>query len=266
MPGKDYSFAKYVYQGAGTHYVTICGKGDTYVGEMTTSFQIKGTKASSLKVGSVVYTGKTIKPIITDRYGTQLREGTDYRINALTGTESVGTAKINITGINAYYGTAAKSFKVTARPMDSADISASFVREGTTQPYEKNGAKPKLIVKQGEKVLEQGVDYTLSYKNNVNAATWNAAKAPSVTIKLKGQYQGSVTLYYTIKPLDINNIDIYNTPKVSPAYEQTVNYSKKLNIPAPVLTYGKKKLAVNKDFVCDLYQARRRPDTFTDRL
>lgn len=99
--------------------------------------------------------------------------------------------------------------------------------------------------------MKEKTDYTLSYKNNVNAAAWNSPKAPSVTINLKGQYQGSVTLYYTIKPLDINDIDIYNTPKVSPAYEQTVNYSKKLNIPAPVLTYGKKKLAVKKDFVCD---------------
>ncbi len=203
VPGKDYSFAKYVYQGAGTHYVTICGKGDTYVGEMTTSFQIKGTKASSLKVGSVVYTGKTIKPIITDRYGTQLREGTDYRINALTGTESVGTAKINITGINAYYGTAAKSFKVTARPMDSADISASFVHEGTTQPYEKNGAKPKLIVKQGEKVLEQGVDYTLSYKNNKKPG-----ETAIVTITGKKNFKGKRELQFEVGMGDLANTTV----------------------------------------------------------
>lgn len=134
----------------------------------------------------------------------------------------------------------------------SGDIRvAGFVKESDELVYNGQKITQSFRVYHKDTLLKEKTDYTLTYKNNVNAATWNAAKAPSVTIKLKGQYQGSVTLYYTIKPLDINNIDIYNTPKVSPAYEQTVNYSKKLNIPAPVLTYGKKKLAVNKDFVCD---------------
>lgn len=127
-----------------------------------------------------------------------------------------------------------------------------------------NGQKitQHLRVYHKDKLLTEKTDYTLSYKNNVNAATYNAAKAPSVTIKLKGQYQGSVTLYYTIKPLDINNIDRYSPDttipdendrpvRKSPGYEQAVNYKKKLSIPAPALTFGKKKLTANKDFVCD---------------
>ena len=115
-----------------------------------------------------------------------------------------------------------------------------------------NGQKitQNLRVYHGETLLKEKTDYTLSYKNNINAAEWNTAKAPSVTITLKGQYSGSVTLYYTIKPLDINKIDIYSAESKSPGYEQAVNYSKKLNIPNPVLSFGKKKLAVNKDFVC----------------
>lgn len=128
---------------------------------------------------------------------------------------------------------------------------AGFVKESDDLVYSGQKITQSFRVYHKNTLLKEKTDYTLTYKNNVNAAAWNSAKAPSVTIKLKGQYQGSVTLYYTIRPLDINEIDIYNTPKVSPAYEQTVNYSKKLNIPAPVLTYGKKKLAIKKDFVCD---------------
>lgn len=128
---------------------------------------------------------------------------------------------------------------------------AGFERESDALVYNGQKITQNFRVYHKNTLLKEKTDYTLSYKNNVNAAAWNSAKAPSVTINLKGQYQGSVTLYYTIKPLDINDIDIYNTPKVSPGYEQTVNYSKKLNIPAPVLTYGKKKLAVKKDFTCD---------------
>ncbi len=134
----------------------------------------------------------------------------------------------------------------------SGDIRvAGFVKESEDLVYNGQKITQNFRVYHKDTLLKEKTDYTLSYKNNVNAAAWNSPKAPSVTINLKGQYQGSVTLYYTIKPLDINDIDIYNTPKVSPAYEQTVNYSKKLNIPAPVLTYGKKKLTVKKDFVCD---------------
>lgn len=128
---------------------------------------------------------------------------------------------------------------------------AGFVKESDDLVYNGQKITQDLRVYHNNTLLKEKTDYTLSYKNNVNAAAWNSSKAPNVTIKLKGQYQGSVTLYYTIKPLDINEIDIYNTPKVSPAYEQAVNYSKKLKIPTPVLTFGKKKLTVKKDFICD---------------
>lgn len=134
----------------------------------------------------------------------------------------------------------------------SGDIRvAGFQKESAELVYNGQKIMQNFRVYHKNTLLKEKTDYTLSYKNNVNAAAWNTAKAPSVTINLKGQYQGSVTLYYTINPLDINDIDIYNTPKVSPGYEQTINYSKKLNIPAPVLAYGKKKLAVKKDFTCD---------------
>lgn len=141
----------------------------------------------------------------------------------------------------------------------SGDIRvAGFEKESDDLVYNGQKITQNLRVYHKNTLLKEKTDYTLSYKNNVNAAAWNSAKAPSVTINLKGQYQGRVTLYYTIKPLDINYIDIYSVPDESgnavqktPGYEQTVNYAKVLNIPAPVLTFGKKKLAVKKDFVCD---------------
>ena len=110
--------------------------------------------------------------------------------------------------------------------------------------------------------LQEKTDYALTYKNNVNAAAWNSVKAPSVTVNLKGQYSGSVTLYYTIKPANIKDTDIYNTNKdsadgsdvgvgQSSGYVQAVTKSKTLKIPSPELMFGKTKLKANKDFVCD---------------
>lgn len=134
----------------------------------------------------------------------------------------------------------------------SGDIRvAGFEKESDSLVYSGQKITQNLRVYHKNTLLKEKTDYTLSYKNNVNAAEWDSVNAPSVTINLKGQYQGSVTLFYTIKPLNINNIDSNNTDGNSPGYEQIVNYSKKLNIPAPVLTFGKKKLAVKKDFICD---------------
>lgn len=153
---------------------------------------------------------------------------------------------------------------VTADDDEVYDLSGDiwvdgFQKESDELVYTGQKITQSFRVYHKETLLKEKTDYTLSYKNNVNAAAYNAAKAPSVTITMKGHYQGSVTLYYTIKPADIKVADIYNTKKDNAdetgadaaGYKQAVNYSKNLKIPNPELTFGKKKLAANKDYVCD---------------
>lgn len=133
----------------------------------------------------------------------------------------------------------------------SGDIWVSgFQKENENLVYTGQKVTQDFQVYYKETLLKEKTDYTLTYRNNINAAEWDSAKAPNVTITLKGQYQGSTTLYYTIYPMDISKID--NSPgETSPSYLQTVNYSRKLNVSAPALTYNKKKLTAKKDFVCD---------------
>lgn len=138
---------------------------------------------------------------------------------------------------------------------------AGFERESDKLVYTGQQVRQNLRVYYKENLLTEKTDYTLTYRNNTNAARWNTVNAPSVTITLRGQYQGSVTLYYTIKPLDISQIDIYAADSAkTPAYEQTVNYGKRINIPAPVLNFGKKRLALKRDFVCDYAPLTRELD------
>ncbi len=146
----------------------------------------------------------------------------------------------------------------TASPDDklldlSSEIRVSgFKKESDSLVYTGQKVTQDLRVYYKENLLTEKTDYTLTYRNNINAAAWNTAKAPSVTVNLRGQYQGSVTLYYTINPLDINQINIYAADSAkTPAYEQTVNYGKNVKIPAPTLNFGKKRLAAKRDFVCD---------------
>ncbi len=121
---------------------------------------------------------------------------------------------------------------------------AGFERESEVLTY--TGAKitQNLRIYHKGTLLKEKTDYVLTYKNNINAAAYNSSKAPSVTITMKGQYTGSRTLYFTIAPRDIDENHTLG-------YEQVIQYSKKMKIPAPTIYFGSKKLIANKDFSCD---------------
>ena len=129
---------------------------------------------------------------------------------------------------------------------------AGFQRESDEMVYTGNQVKQDLRIYHKGTLLKEKTDYTLTYRNNVNAAAYNSAKAPSVTITMKGQYTGSRILYYTILPKTIE--------EGITSEEQIVYYAKNIKIPVPVLYFGSKKLTVNKDFTCDYTSL---PDNYT---
>ncbi|MDE7476356.1 MAG: InlB B-repeat-containing protein, partial [Lachnospiraceae bacterium] len=237
IAGRDYEFDQHEYQGAGTHYVKIRGIGDYYIGEITSSFEVSGTKASQFIVDSVVCTGKAVKPVIKDKTGRQLTEGTDYVINSLTGSEAAGTAKINITGINAYYGTVTKSFKVTPRSINDSDITIQFANGEEIQPYEKNGAKPKVSVEYDGHILTEGVDYSLSYKNNNKIGA-----VATVTISGKKNFKEKAVRSFTVGAGSLENTSITIPDKVVSTKEGGY-------VSVPVLKDANgKKLTAGKDY------------------
>ncbi len=78
-----------------------------------------------------------------------------------------------------------------------ADTNISF---GTQQNYTGKAIKPSVTIKDGNKTLKNGTDYTVTYKNNT--------KVGKATIEIKGQgvYYGSVAKYFNI---------VSNTKKIS---------------------------------------------------
>lgn len=61
-------------------------------------------------------------------------------------------------------------------------------------------------------LLVAGRDYTVSYKNNINAAdTSVASKAPAVIITGKGNYSGQITVYFTIKKRHLGTVTVQDT-------------------------------------------------------
>ena len=76
----------------------------------------------------------------------------------------------------------------------------------------KSGSKVlglKMHSSDGTKNLIEGEDYTVSYKNNKNAADINSSKPPTLIIKGKGTYKGlKCEVYFTILPADFSNASI----------------------------------------------------------
>ena len=86
-------------------------------------------------------------------------------------------------------------WQCTSTPLTETEISISE----STYKYDGETKEPEVSVMYGEKVLEEGVDYTFTYTNNVNAGT------ASVIIKGKEYYCGTVTKTFTITPLNITS-------------------------------------------------------------
>lgn len=115
------------------------------------------------------------------------------------------------------------------------------------QAYTGKAIKPIVKVFDGDTPLTLGTDYTLLYKNNTKAymRPWeDAKKAPTVTIKGKGYYNGSDTQTFQIVPQSIASTA---AEVVIPDLCLSYNKGRKLSV-VPNVTWNGKKLKNNTDF------------------
>lgn len=229
VEGTDYTVAYENNTEIGTATAVLTGIGK-YSGEKKVTFKIVGRSISKAKATgipkSVVYTGEAITidseswgevPVLTMTINKEvktLEAGTDYTISYLKNTDK-GTATIVFTGINGYSGTLKKTFKITAYDMKKNLAEAITATVEPTVVYAKGGSKPKPVVMFGDTVLVEGKDYTLSYKNHtkVNDGS-NEKKLPTVTIKGKGNFSGTILLTYIIEAQSLSLMSISVPDKV----------------------------------------------------
>lgn len=74
------------------------------------------------------------------------------------------------------------------------------------QTYSGKPIEPKLVASYGSDMLEENRDYTVAYQNNTNAGT------ATVTLRGKGEYDGTITQTFQIQPMDIADTDIEEIP------------------------------------------------------
>ena len=83
---------------------------------------------------------------------------------------------------------------VTVSSKGYGDGSSFNISSIPDQTYTGSAIQPKPVIKDGDKTLNEGTDYTLSYGENTNVGT----NAGTVTINFTGNYSGTTTVYFNI--------------------------------------------------------------------
>lgn len=180
--GEDYELTWEDNQYPGVATVTATGKGN-YTSSISKTFNIRGDLEQYGAVEPIeaqCYTGDLIEPEVTVTFdGRELVKGTDYKVTYKKNI-GVGVAEVTIKGAGVYDGTIMANFNI------SYDIGESEVQElANRYTYTGNEITPVVKVIYKGKVLTEGTDYEVSYKDNINVGTG------TVILKGLGEYAGT---------------------------------------------------------------------------
>lgn len=282
---KDYTIDYRNNNRVGKAELIITGMGE-YSGSKTVTFNIKGKSftAKTVKIDEIksienkVYSGRAwTQNDVGLIYGKgtdaekALKYGTDYTISYSKNVNK-GTATMIFKGVDkaGYSGSFKKTFKIT--PQDISGVVQAEGMQDITVGYTKAGAKPvdEIVLTNSEGFqLSNGKDYTLKYANNKAVADATGEKAPTITVKGKGNYTGELKVNFTIAAGDLDwDIDGTNiTVKTSPVRYQKNKADDYAYKPAVKLMDGKTALRAGTDYNIEYVQNTQADyDTFMQKL
>lgn len=189
--GKDYNVSYKDNVNVGTATYTVEGIGN-YTGSVSGEFTITKADISNatvtLKKNSYEYTGSEIIPeIVVKIGGVILNESTDYVV-AYTDNIQVGTASVEVTGINNYSGTLTKNFMIkeaakvtpTKAPVITQKPTVTSVPTKTPSKQPKAGTVIKNKAGESYKVVKAKA--TVSYVKPKNSKITSVNIPATVTI------------------------------------------------------------------------------------
>lgn len=178
------------------------------------------------------YTGSSQKPEVKVEYnGTTLEKDTDYTLDKDGTGTGAGSYGVKVTGKNNFKGTVEKEYIITAKEIKDEMITVDSVT------YNGSNQKPAVTVKDEDKTLVEGTDYTLTNNGGTNAGTY------TVSVTGKGNYKGSNLKTYNISPLPIDDTDI--TVSDLEDYE----YTGSVKVPSLAVKYSGIALEEGIDFM-----------------
>lgn len=208
-------------QGEGTTTVNITCGGLAASPVTVTVQKPRISQATIDAIADQSYTGYEIRPSLKVRVGNMLlTEGRDYTVK-YENNINIGTAFVTVTGIGNYADTGMKSayFRITAPSVTNATVTAI-----ADQSYTGYAICPAVTVYVNNVLLREGIDYTVSYTNNINMGT------ASVFITGIGSYSGTKTVTFRITGPNLNSATIaaipdqlYTGSDIRPAVTVTVN-------------------------------------------
>ena len=133
------------------------------------------------------YDGTAKTPLVTSvkLFGETLEYETEYTI-AYSNNVNAGTASINVCGVKPYGGCKVVNFEIAGiavKPTIAAIENETYTGRALT---------PEIKVYSGETLLA-ATDYTVEYKDNINAGT------ATVVVTMKGNYSGSASKTFKIE-------------------------------------------------------------------
>lgn len=209
--------AKPVNAGTYTAEADLSDKNYKIEGTRSTTFTIEGISVSGATVSAVdsqVYTGFEITPSVKVVLGSRtLISDTDYTVtytNNLNvwygdGTAVGAGAKIIITGCGNYSGTVEVSFTITP-----VTLTADIMSEVEDCIYTGRQILPEVSARYLGKPLVANADYTVGYGDNLNVLYVNqmVTEGGNVTLTGKGNFTGTVTKKFKIKPADLGAVTL----------------------------------------------------------
>ena len=246
VSGTDFTISGYRNNvNAGTATVTIAGKGN-YTGSKSVSFEI-APKAVTVKANDArKVLGATDPKLTATVTGTVGSDTVAYALSRAAG-EEMGTYDITVTG-EAWQGNYRVTYVNGTFTIGQKDISDVTVAAIAAQTYTGGALQPTPVVKDGVDTLAAGTDYTVSYRNNVNAGT------ATVVLTGKGNYTGTKSVTFKIGAKSISGVTVSSVG--------TQKWTGDPIKPTPTVKDGTKTLKSGTDYKLT-YKNNKEPGTAT---
>ncbi len=185
---------------AGTATVTAIGNGN-YKGQKSQDFKIRKARWPEGKPKSAMLVDDSIKNLNE----ISLDAGWAWQKNLDISSDKIQAVAI-YNGPNKENYANTKTAVTITRESATGQKNISLISELRLEQieYVYNGRdnEPNVIAKDGEKTLDSNADFEVQYINNRDAGQ------ASVIVKGKNDYNGAITLYFTIKRADIENFNV----------------------------------------------------------
>ena len=170
--------------------ITVKAGGNDY--EVETDFKLEQKTMVGemiVPIDNCIYNGQFQEPTVVVKDGDKvLTIGTDYLLG-FDDNVNAGLGIVMIHGVGNYKGTAYATFNILDKEM-----TADMIQPIADQSYTGSAIEPTVVVKDGDTVLKEGRDYSVTYENNVEAGTATVI----VTAWTTGNYRGEIKATFNI--------------------------------------------------------------------